>query len=72
MSSPDPRAPTSLSAARQALARRLAAELFVAAAIAAWWLTAARFPPKIFPSPVQVFWELVRLSADPEFQWLET
>jgi NitT/TauT family transport system permease protein len=67
MSSPDPRAPTSLSAARQALARRLVAELSVAAAIAAWWLTAARFPPKVFPSPVRVFWELVRLSTDPEF-----
>ena len=67
MSSPDRRATDAWSSARQALGRRVVAELFVIAAIAAWWLTAASLPPKIFPSPVQVFWELVRLSTDAEF-----
>lgn len=55
------------SGARQALARRAMAELFVVAAIGAWLLTAAQLPPNIFPSPVKVFWELVRLSTDAEF-----
>jgi ABC-type nitrate/sulfonate/bicarbonate transport system permease component len=67
MSSPDRAGTGAWSGARQALGRRAVAELFVVAAIAAWWLTAASLPPKIFPSPVQVFWELVRLSTDPEF-----
>jgi ABC-type nitrate/sulfonate/bicarbonate transport system permease component len=67
MSSPDTRKTTPWAGAKQALARRVVAELFVVAAIAAWWLTAARLPPKIFPSPPKVFWELVRLSTDAEF-----
>ena len=67
MSLPDQRGQNALSAAKQALACRVVAELFVAAAIAAWWITSARLPAKIFPSPVRVFWELVRLSTDPEF-----
>jgi ABC-type nitrate/sulfonate/bicarbonate transport system permease component len=49
------------------LAQRFIAELFVAAAILAWWLTAIQLPPNIFPSPLKVFWELVRLSTDAEF-----
>ena len=55
------------SGARQMLAQRAVAELFVVAAIAAWWLTAAQLPPNVFPSPLKVFWELVRLSTDAEF-----
>jgi ABC-type nitrate/sulfonate/bicarbonate transport system permease component len=53
--------------ARQALTQRLVAELFVAAAILAWWTTSVQLPPNVFPSPLKVFWELVRLSTDGEF-----
>ena len=52
---------------RQVLTQRLVAELFVAAAILAWWMTAIQLPPNVFPSPLKVFWELVRLSTDAEF-----
>ena len=52
---------------RQVLTQRLVAELFVAAAILAWWVTAIQLPPNVFPSPLKVFWELVRLSTDAEF-----
>src|SRR6187397_2286942 len=53
--------------AGQALTQRLVAELFVAAAILAWWVTSVQLPPNVFPSPLKVFWELVRLSTDGEF-----
>src|SRR5262245_46590745 len=65
MNSPDAR--TAWTGARQILAQRVVAELFVAAAILAWWLTAIQLPPNVFPSPLKVFWELVRLSTDAEF-----
>ncbi len=55
------------SGAKRVLAQRAVAELFVVAAIAAWWLTAAQLPPNVFPSPLKVFWELVGLSTDAEF-----
>ena len=53
--------------ARGRISQRLAAEGLVVAAIVAWWLTSAQFPVNVFPSPMQVFRELVRLSADAEF-----
>jgi ABC-type nitrate/sulfonate/bicarbonate transport system permease component len=53
--------------AGQALTQRLVAELFVAVAILAWWVTSVQLPPNVFPSPLKVFWELVRLSTDGEF-----
>jgi len=49
------------------IGQRLVAETFVIAAIAVWWLSSAQFPPNVFPSPIQVFWELVRLGTDAEF-----
>jgi NitT/TauT family transport system permease protein len=67
MSSSDRGKRRKLSGARLVLVQRLVAELFVVAAVAAWWLTSIRLPPNVFPSPVKVFWELVRLSTDAEF-----
>ncbi|MDH7796927.1 MULTISPECIES: ABC transporter permease [unclassified Beijerinckia] len=49
------------------IGQRLVAESFVVVAIALWWLSSAQFPPNVFPNPIQVFWELVRLSTDAEF-----
>ncbi len=66
MNSPEP-GRTGWSGAKQAVAQRLVAELFVVAAIAAWWFTAAQLPANVFPSPLKVFWELVRLSTDADF-----
>ena len=66
MNSPEP-SRTGWSGAKQAVAQRLVAELFVVAAIAAWWFTAAQLPANVFPSPLKVFWELVRLSTDADF-----
>jgi NitT/TauT family transport system permease protein len=58
---------SSPSGAGRQITQRLAAEGLVVAAIAAWWFSSAQFPVNVFPSPVQVFWELMRLCGDPEF-----
>jgi ABC-type nitrate/sulfonate/bicarbonate transport system permease component len=49
------------------LAQRLVAELFVVAALVAWWVTAARLPAAVFPSPLKVFRALAGLAADADF-----
>ena len=50
-----------------AWSQRIVAELFVVAAVLVWWLTSKQLPPTVFPSPYNIFWEMVRLSTDGEF-----
>lgn len=52
------------SRAPSMLAARATTESVVVIALIAWWLTALRFPPTVFPAPQNVFMELARLSVD--------